>query len=246
MNKIIFRPLESSVDLITKHVTLPRLGSEVVPQWFKNIPRFQNGGSSLEATETYHNLTVRHCMPFLDGMLSGYFLTTWTDIFVKRVDGKVEITYGDADIVNQFNYGLIQYQEYFQSHIPQPIGYDPFLYVWSNYWRISTSEGVSCLFTHPLNRPDLPFLTLSGIIDTDKWNGSDVLNFALKEGFEGLIPKGTPYVQIIPFKRQSWDAELIMEPDLDFKETRDEVIKLRHKDLKAGYYRDKLWSTKRF
>jgi hypothetical protein len=32
--------------------------------------------------------------------------------------------------------------------------------------------------------------------------------------FEGLIPKGTPIAQIVPFKRESWQMELGKESDL--------------------------------
>ena len=125
-------------------------------------------------------------------------------------------------------------------------GFDPFVYAWSTYWRVKTPEGVSCLFTQPMNRTDLPFITLSGVVDTDNWNGSDVLNFALKENFEGVIQKGTPYVQIIPFVRNEWDHNVFSSKDESMIEERNLVLKLRHKDLKSGYYRDNLWKTKKY
>lgn len=246
MNNITFYPIEYFPKLVIDHVEPPKRGSAVVSDWFRDAPRYQGGETELQATETYHNLTVKHCMPFLDSMTNGYFLTTWTDIYVRRENGQPIISYDNLDIVNQFGYGLIQYQENFPSHIPQMSGHDPFSYAWSVYWRIKTPPGTSCLFTHPMNRPDLPFFTLSGITDTDGWNGSDVLNFALKENFEGVIPKGTPYVQIIPFYRNDWTYEVSSFPDAGFKETRDLVSKLRHEDLKSGYYRDNIWNNKKY
>jgi hypothetical protein len=35
----------------------------------------------------------------------------------------------------------------------------------------------------------------------DKFPLSGVITFCVNESFEGVIPKGTPYVQIIPIKR---------------------------------------------
>jgi hypothetical protein len=185
-------------------------------------------------------------MPFIDTMTAGYFLTTWTDIYVQRVGGTVTFLYDNAETIEKFGRGIINYQQHFQSYIPQQQGYDPFLYAWSTYWRIKTPEGVSCLFTQPLNRTDLPFLTLSGVIDTDKWNGSDVLNFALAEGFEGLIPKGTPYVQIIPFYRNEWEHEVLEQEHEEMIEERNKVVYMRQSELKSGYYRDNLWNNKRY
>ena len=53
---------------------------------------------------------------------------------------------------------------------------------------------------------DLPFQTLSAVVDTDKHNVPTHFPFFMKHGFEGKIPLGTPIVQIIPFKRQEWKS----------------------------------------
>lgn len=249
-NLITFFPTESyNTDLIIEHVAKPTNTAASIPAWFKEIPRFHNNDKEMVADRAigYHNLTVRHCMPFIDSMTSGYFLTTWTDIYVRRDDsGKPIISYKDLDIVEKFGFGLIQYQEYFQSHIEAMPGFDPFLYAWSIYWRIKTPPGVSCLFTQPLNRTDLPFFTLSGVTDTDVWHGSDVLNFGLKAGFEGTIPSGTPIVQIIPFRREEWGYEVVPKIDVEHKAVRDTVNELRMGQTTSGYYRDNLHTRKRY
>jgi hypothetical protein len=33
--------------------------------------------------------------------------------------------------------------------------------------------------------------------------------FFIKEGFSGVIPKGTPIAQVIPFKRESWTSKCL-------------------------------------
>ena len=248
MNDIIFYPNENSnLELIKEYVTEPVKASSTVSEWFKKAPRFQNHEKEMvvDLDSGYHNLTVRHCMPFLDSMTAGYFLTTWTDIYVKREGDDVLISYQDSDKVQKFGYGLVQYQKYFSSNIPTLAGHDKFLYAWSTYWRIKTPEGVSCLFTSPLNHTDLPFTTLSGIIDTDNWSGSDVLNFAFKKDFEGVIPKGTPYIQIIPFRREEWNLTISNDSYPSINEERELVIKKRY-EKESGYYRDNLWEKKKY
>lgn len=245
MNNIIFSPAEYNTQLIIDNVPPPQRISSSVPTWFKDAPRYHYGATEMKAQENYHNLTIRHCMPFLDAMTSGYTMSTWTDIYVERVDGKPVFKYTD-ETISQFGNGIINYQEHFQSYVRQMHGYDPFVYAWSTYWRIKTPKNVSCLFTQPLNRPDLPFVTLSGITDTDSWYGSDVLNFALQENFEGLIPKGTPYVQIIPFHRTDWSSEVSLEVDQEHVKERHLINDYRQKEVKSGYYRDKIWSKKTY
>lgn len=249
-NPILFFPHEGYDQLLIKnHVTKPIKAASAIPAWFKEIPRYQNDEKSMfaDSSTNYHNLTIRHCMPFIDSMTSGYFLTTWTDIYVRRDEiGDPVIGYKDLDVVTKFGVGLIQYQKYFKSHLGDMPGFDPFLYAWSIYWRINTPPGISCLFTQPLNRTDLPFFTLSGITDTDKWGGSDVLNFALKKGFEGVIPAGTPIVQIIPFRREAWDFKIVENPDFTRKPVREEVNDLRMNHAQSGYYRDNLHTRKRY
>jgi hypothetical protein len=249
-NLIKFYPHESyDQSLMSATVTKPIKAASSIPTWFKDIPRFHNDDKQMVADSAsgYHNLTVRHCMPFVDSMTSGYFLTTWTDIYVKRDDaGDPIIGYKDLENVEKFGFGLIQYQKYFPSHLADMPGFDPFLYAWSIYWRIETPPGVSCLFTQPLNRTDLPFFTLSGVTDTDAWGGSDVLNFALKKDFEGVIPAGTPIVQIIPFRREIWDVTILDQADMDRKPVRDKVNDLRMNQTKSGYYRDNLHTRKRY
>jgi hypothetical protein len=71
------------------------------------------------------------------------------------------------------------------------------------------------LFSNPINRFDLPFQTITGIVDCDKYPGQVHFPFFLKEGFTGIIPAGTPVTQIIPIKRERWQREQL-KSDKDF------------------------------
>ena len=44
------------------------------------------------------------------------------------------------------------------------------------------------------------------MVDTDKYPIPVHFPFLLKKNFEGLIKQGTPIIQVIPFKRESWKS----------------------------------------
>ena len=64
-------------------------------------------------------------------------------------------------------------------------------------------------FTHPVNRFDLPFTTLSGLVDCDRYTDTWI-HFPAhwhNTRFQGVLPKGTPIAQCIPVKRENWIAQ---------------------------------------
>jgi hypothetical protein len=80
---------------------------------------------------------------------------------------------------------------------------------WINPWSIETPKGYSCLFIPPVHGGNEYFQIAEGIVDTDRYTSPVNFPFVLKDTeFTGLIPAGTPMVQIIPFKRDSWKQEL--------------------------------------
>ena len=81
-----------------------------------------------------------------------------------------------------------------------------------NPWTIKTPPGYSCLFVPPLNNSDDRFSIIPGIVDTDTFNVEVnfpiVMNGDKYPKQELFIKKGTPYVQIIPFKRDNWKMKI--------------------------------------
>lgn len=66
----------------------------------------------------------------------------------------------------------------------------------------------SMLSTHPFNRPDLPFTTLTGLADCDRFSET-FINFPAHwhdADFTGVLPKGTPVAQCVPIRRDVWQA----------------------------------------
>ena len=48
---------------------------------------------------------------------------------------------------------------------------------------------------------------MQALIDYDKTTHALFPPMFLKEGFEGIVEKGTPMFQVIPFKRNNWKSK---------------------------------------
>jgi hypothetical protein len=82
---------------------------------------------------------------------------------------------------------------------------------------------------------------LSGIVDSEFTAQPGNLPFFIKKDFTGIIKQGTPIVQIIPIKNESWKVE---EDKKIFKEGDSNNIKRNRKFY--NYYRDNFWVKKNF
>ena len=47
------------------------------------------------------------------------------------------------------------------------------------------------------------------LLGSEKKGEFEIIPQQIEEGFEGIIEEGTPILQIIPFKRESWKAEYL-------------------------------------
>ncbi len=178
----------------------PSPSLRALPEWYKKLPRFINGDTKWKFDEkTLGNATIKWCMPFLDAMSLGYMVYLENDIEVQKEDGATRIVWkrGGEEFISTHQYGQLAPEQI-------PDGYSKTPYKFLNEWSIQPPKGYSLLFTHPMNRTDLPFLTLSGLVDSDKYQSCVNFPFLLKKDFEGIIEAGTPIAQIIPIKREFW------------------------------------------
>lgn len=200
----------------------PVPASRIIPEWYRKMP------GTRDRVET-----VKKCIPFLDALTSGYFITLSTDVFYND-EAKKFIHNSPFEI--ESDHMLIQTQdvEINDSYEAQP-------HKWLNQWKIETPKGYSCLFIHPLDRTDLPFYSFSGVVDTDKHPVVINFPFVIKKGFSGVIPKGTPIIQIIPFKRDSWESKVI-----DDKEYAPPADEFKIMNPPFNTYKRNWWTKKSF
>jgi hypothetical protein len=233
MNKIIFIPTTKDVELM---VDSPKPAKSCIPEWFKEITAVNYKNVKINE-QGLAETNVKNCIPFLDSITSGYIQQTWADISI-RTDNNGNVMYSQS---NQ-SFPMIMGQRPHTS-LPVSESYYPFEFFWSQPWLPKLPLEYSYLFVNPLNRPEIPFYTTSAIVDGDKLNytTNGITPFYIKNGFEGIIPKGTPMFQIIPFKREIWGMET---EEFNDDLTRSGLAKLRSKYL--GFYKDNYWSKKEY
>jgi hypothetical protein len=197
----------------------PKPASSFVPDWYKNLESYTNGEKK-PSGDGNTTATIKRCMPVFDAIVSGYIITTYTDIFVSQKPTfnqngeKTENTmpwYEWPSFVPIGWHPLEQAPTHpNKNNLPEGGSYPKFI----NPWSIQTPPGYSVLFTAPMHRESV-FTILDGVVDTDKYTAPVNFPFVLNDWkFEGLIPAGTPVAQVIPFKRDSWEIEFGQESDL--------------------------------
>jgi hypothetical protein len=237
--KIKFEPFDKEMGLL---FAPPKPAAQSIPAWYKDMAVHMDGEKETGLHKDgvgSSNLTLKGCNPFLDSLTSGYMLTLPFDIEFRRAEnGMIGIRW--ATNVN-----------FIGSHAPEqapglpgPVGGSESLLKWRPGWRVITPKGYSTLFTHPLNRHDLPFRTFSGVVDTDMYNlGVDLpfqlLNTINKDIF--ILEKGTPICQIIPFKRENWDSQFL---EFDEDANKKNGFDLKSKIVRS--YKKQFWQKKTY
>lgn len=204
-----------------------------IPDWYKKIPKHKD--NEIFNTERGFNFTVKNCVPFLDSLITGYMILLPFDLYVKNDNGSPYVTWKYADFPPEWRDNVADKSLVPHDHFPRE-------YIWHTSAAITVPKGFSMLLTHPLNRHDLPFTTLNAIVD-----GGLVMNhignipFYIKNGFEGIIPQGTPIIQIIPFRQENWLS----------KKTKNLIKKGYEHNLKTlsvltGFYKKTFWTRKKY
>jgi hypothetical protein len=216
---------------------MPVSGSKMVPEWYSKSERFLGDVKKPVIKNLSFNAGVKTCVPFLDGITAGYMMTTWTDIQVTPIDDTTSemnwLSLPDPIKVRPKELGEL---------IPRPAGHCEDHFTWVTQWGVELPKGYSLFVTHPANRFDLPFTTLSGLMDADKSFSSGNLPFFLRANWEGIIPAGTPFAQLIPVKRESWVSEK------GSKEDTKKAVQASYNStaVTSGLYKKKLWTKKEY
>jgi hypothetical protein len=210
----------------------------LVPKWYKDLRLFYNNQVIDPETSSIIK-TIKNCTPVMDSLTSGYAITLPHDIAISY-DANGQILFGG---LHQGD-ALIRVRDSRPNQtMPKPFGYNHTELIWRSPVAITVPVGCSFIFTHPFNRFDLPFITLSGIIDGGfVMNSNGNIPFYIKEGFKGIIEQGTPIAQIIPFEHSRWKSEnsegLVKIGDLHNSSNSSKIIN--------GWYKKTWWVKKQY
>jgi hypothetical protein len=182
-----------------------------LPEWYRSMPQYypdHEGKSKINISNRLVNTTARNCTPMFDVMTSGYILPLWSDVLVDR---------------NHLGQPIINWRcsmPVFELHgsdgitgVPSPPGYSKEVFKYLSPWYFKTPKGYSTLIMNPPLSGDSTFQVVPAIVDTDKNNTELIFPLWINKDFTGIIKKGTPVAQIIPFKRDEWKSEFDFFPE---------------------------------
>jgi hypothetical protein len=243
LKKIIFHSNKEYNSLDEKYYPVP--ASKSIPKWFVDASRYWKNPSTGEVfvgPNGEKTLTFKACPALMDMYTSGYFFVTPCDIEFYNKDGipYVNVPENFKDFVGERDKmeGFDNPDDYYEKH-----------FHWYPNWAPEVPEGYSVLYINPLNQFNLPFLTIAGVIDNDRMTTPGNMPFFIKKNFTGIIPKGTPFVQLIPFKRDNWNMEIQHHDRKEIHDRCNEAYQLIRGDpeLKnGGGYKKFTWSRKKF
>jgi hypothetical protein len=191
--KITFRCDPALINLLPRPIS----AKLALPDWLHSMP--SRAFSELHGREIR---TVKQCPPFIDAMSLGFMILLPCDVFADR-----GVFTWDWDLppltVEEHPSAPLSF------HVPAQIAGSPFFdghssaLKFNSFWTIQLEDGWSLFATHPVNRDDLPFRLLTGLVSADRF--TDVgINFPaiwINPEFEGVLPKGTPVAQCFAVPR---------------------------------------------
>jgi hypothetical protein len=195
---------------LSAHLPRPVAARSALPDWLRAMPA--NARSEIHGRDIR---TVKQCPPFVDAMAYGVLIPLPCDVAVDH--GAFS---WDWNIPEPSTPGHPRAPLSF--HVPAQFAHTPLAQdgqaaiKFNSFWTIELEPGWSLFSTHPLNREDLPFRSISGLVDADRFHDGGI-NFPAiwtQPDFSGVLAKGTPVAQVFAVPRAA--------PELTF-ECLDEV-----------------------
>jgi hypothetical protein len=202
----------------------PHPAVQDTPAWLREMPASAVGADGMGWR------TVKKCPPFIDAVTSGYIIPLVADVHFRMGDKSLEY---ECSLQIVENHPLAQLRGTPFQGLPAVKFLNP--------WIIKTPPGYSCFFTQPVNRLDVPFYILSGIVETDSYYNE--INFPsvsmMRPGMSITLKKGTPIAQVFPFRREDWQSQCAVT---------DEALRQPWKSLGTGpgRYRQNIWRRKSY
>lgn len=201
-----------------------------IPDWLKAMPQRTVGALNFREDDT-----VKRCPPFVDAMTNGFLLPLICDVRVENGEFSWDNDFPPGGEIG-FVRSPIGFHDESQVAGTPLFEADHFLIKFHNLWTIEAPEGYALLFTHPVNRLDLPFTTLTGLVDCDRYH-DNWIHFPAHwhdMSFSGVLRKGTPIAQCIPVRRGDWTADIASLTSDEMQRASDLAFRMNRE---SGLYR---------
>ena len=190
---------------LSDYLLRPIPARSALPNWLRTMPN--KAHSEIHGREIR---TLKQCPPFVDAMAYGVLILLPCDVVVDR--GSFSWAWSiPAPATSEHPRAPLSF------HVLAQFAGTPFAKAgqaaikFNSFWTIELESGWSLFATHPVNRDDLPFRLLSGLVDADRFNDGGI-NFPalwMQPDFTGVLPKGTPVAQCFAVPRAA--PELLFE-----------------------------------
>ena len=218
---------------------------KTIPEWYRQADRFVRDPSTGKVWEMPDGKgkspTWKACPAVFDILGTGYTCKTPCDIeFGLDTQGNIQARVLDP-----------QHQNFLFDRPPleqfvTPPGYHAKHFAWLPDWAVELPEGYSACYMHPLNRFELPFITTNGIVDNDKGVLPGAMPFFFLKGITGILPAGTPIAQILPFRREHWEAEYDVEITAEEIKSRNRLNAETFRQPDGGVYQRDIWERRKY
>lgn len=218
----------------------PYPAHQSIPDWWRNLTPYYPSendpeGKKIQINKGVSNATAKKCVPMLDAITSGYLIDLWSDVQITQTKEGPYVSWRVSESV--FNLHGPSSRD-----VPPPTGYSNVVMKFNNFWIPKTPKGYSVFITSPAGRNNDPFKAIPAIVDSDKSTTELVVPMWVSESFEGIVEKGTPLLQITPFKRENWKS------DFTFVDHNEYLI-MEDKNFQStlvNHYIKKIWNKKTY
>jgi hypothetical protein len=229
MVQVTFRCEPAVLDRLPR----PQLARRQTPQWLKDMPLDAMSEDLGQPVQT-----VKQCPPFVDAMTHGFTMPLMGDLRIEN--GQFEWDEPALEAIGS-GHGVLGVHWSDQAAGTPFLEPGRFIIKFMNYWTIELEDGWSLLVTHPLNRPDLPFRTISGLVNCDRYVDSYVHFPAVwtDDRFTGVLAKGTPVAQCVPVRREPTELFCKAMDEAHRQRRREQDSLFEHPDhaVRHGVYR---------
>jgi hypothetical protein len=215
---------------------------KMLPGWYRAQPSEVEEETNL--LRGNFAATVKKCMPIFDSMTAGYLILAPCDIYLDSTNSE-KLEYSVPVSLKMFQSDMFASHDRKQ-YTNYPIDYSDShkdLFRIMPFWSIQTEKGYSTLIMNPMHGESSPLTAIPGIVDTDSFISEGHFSFIVKSNFKGIIKQGTPLVQIIPFKRDSWEMEIVSE------EESERILSKQRLSLRSTFvngYKNKMRAKKEY
>ncbi len=188
---------------LSEYLPRPVPARGALPDWLRAMPA--KAPSEIHGREIR---TVKQCPPFVDAMAYGVLILLPCDVTVDRGSFSWAWNIPEPSTSGHPRAPL-------SFHVAAQFAGAPFAkggqaaIKFNSFWTVELEPGWSLFATHPVNRDDLPFRLVTGLVDADRFHDGGI-NFPgvwLQPDFSGVLPKGTPVAQVFAVPRAAPQLE---------------------------------------